>query len=139
MNDEEIKRFLLEPHVAKLATLGHDGWPQLTPLWFLYDGRDIVLIAGPDAVKVRNIRRDPRVSVCIDRPTPPYAGVAVRGRATVEIVDYQELAVPMATRYLGAVEGARLGAEYARSDLATIRVPLERVHSWDFGAGTPNL
>ena len=137
MTEVEIERFLQEPHVAKLATIGHDGAPHLTPLWFLYHESAIVMIAGPEAVKVRNSRRDSRVSVCIDRPTPPYAGVVVRGRATIEVVAYQDLAVTIATRYMGEAEGARLGAEYARNDLATIRVPLERVHSWDFG--TPSV
>ncbi len=36
-------------------------------------------------------------------------------------------------RYLGEVEGARTGAELANTDLVTIRVSLDHVHSWDFG------
>ena len=42
----------------------------------------------------------------------------------------------MAVRYMGPTKGQRMGAEYARTDLATIRVPLEHVHSWDFAKRT---
>jgi PPOX class probable F420-dependent enzyme len=133
MTEDEIARFLQEKHLAKLATINPDGTPQITPIWYLYDGQAIVMITGPRAIKVRNIRGDPRVGVCIDRPTPPYAGLVIRGTASIEEVPYQDLAVPMAVRYLGEAEGAPLGAQYARTDLVTIRVRLDRVHSWDFG------
>ncbi len=132
MNDAEIRRFLEEPNLAKLATINRDGTPQVTPIWYLFDGQHIVIITGPRSLKVRNIQRDPRVSVCIDRPTPPYAGVIVRGVATLQEVAYQDLALPMAVRYMGQEEGRRLGEGYATADLMTIRLPLENMYSWDF-------
>jgi hypothetical protein len=70
--------------------------------------------------------------VCIDRPTPPYAGVVVQGRATLEEVAYQEWAVPLAVRYLGHDAGVPIGAQYAGSDLMTIRVSIDHIASWDF-------
>jgi PPOX class probable F420-dependent enzyme len=134
MTEQDVALFWREPNLAKLATINADGTPHLMPLWYLYDGRDLVMITGPNARKVRNIRRDPRVTVCIDRPTPPYAGVMVHGTARLEEVAYQELAVPMAVRYLGSDAGELLGARYAESDLVTIRVVIDHLSSWDFGA-----
>jgi PPOX class probable F420-dependent enzyme len=125
--------FWREPHVATLATLNPDGTPHVRPLWYLHDGHDLVLITQPRTRHVRNIRRDPRVTVCIDRPTPPYAGVVVQGHARLEEVAYQEWAVPLAVRYLGQDAGALIGAQYAHVDRMTIRLAPDELTSWDFG------
>lgn len=136
MKEEELAWFWREPNLAKLATLLPDGTAHLVPIWYLHDGRDLLMITGPTSRKVRNIRRDPRVTVCIDRATPPYAGVLVRGTATLEEVTYQHLAVPLAVRYLGQDAGTLVGAAYARVDLMTIRVTIDHLSSWNYGQVT---
>lgn len=132
MTEQDLALFWREPNLAKLATINPDGTPHVTPIWYLHDGLHVVMITRPTSRKVRNIRRDPRVTVCIDRPTPPYAGVVVQGRALLEDVAYQEIAVPMAVRYLGTDAGRLVGAEYARNDVMTIRVAIDRLSSWDY-------
>ena len=82
MTDQELEQFLREPNLAKLATIDRDGTPHLVPIWYLHDGHNLVIVTNPASRKVRNIRRDPRVTVCVDRATPPYAGAIVRGIAT---------------------------------------------------------
>ncbi|HZS86177.1 MAG TPA: PPOX class F420-dependent oxidoreductase [Chloroflexota bacterium] len=134
MSELDLASFWREPNLAKLATINADGTPHLAPIWYLYDGRHLLMATRPDSRKVRNIRRDPRVTVCIDRPTPPYAGVLVQGTAALEQVAYQDLAVPLAVRYLGQDAGELIGARYAREDLMTIRVTIDRLQSWDYGA-----
>jgi PPOX class probable F420-dependent enzyme len=136
MTADELTWFWREPNLAKLATINQDGTPQVMPLWYLHDGRDLLMATRPTAHRVRNIRRDPRVTICIDRAAPPYAGVVVRGTATLEEVTYQPLAVPLAVRYLGQDAGALIGATYARVDLITIRVAIGDLFSWDYGATT---
>jgi len=117
---------------SSLATINEDGTPHLVPIWYMHDGRDLLLITRPTSRKVRNLRRDPRVTICIDRPTPPYAGVVANGIAELEDVAYQELAVPMAVRYLGVDAGTLVGAQYAAVDLTTIRIRIDRMFSWDY-------
>jgi PPOX class probable F420-dependent enzyme len=133
MTDQELTLFLGEPNLARLATIDPDGTPHLAPIWYLHDGGDLLMITNPTSRKVRNIRRDPRVTVCLDRATPPYAGVLVRGIAGLEIVTRQDFAVPMAIRYLGRDAGVLIGEQYATSDLATIRVPIGHPFTWDYG------
>ncbi len=133
MTEQELASFWREPHLARLATINPDGTPHLMPVWYLHDGQSLLLMTRPTARKVRNIRRDPRVTVCIDRPTPPYAGVVVQGVAVLEEVAYQELAVPLAVRYQGLDAGTLIGAQYAKVDLMTIRIRIERLTSWDYG------
>jgi PPOX class probable F420-dependent enzyme len=48
-----------------IASVRPDGAPHLIPLWFAWDGDDLVVLSKPNAQKVRNLRRDPRVLVAL--------------------------------------------------------------------------
>jgi PPOX class probable F420-dependent enzyme len=65
---------------ASLGTLMPDGHPQVTPVWFEYDGRYILVNSARGRQKDKNMRRDPRVSVTVMDPDNPYRYVAIRGR-----------------------------------------------------------
>src|SRR3990172_4504248 len=81
---DKWERFLRGRHVAVLGTIGGDGAPVLTPIWYLYrDGR-ILMRTGRASVKARNIQRDARVTVCVQDARPPYASIPVHGRAVIE-------------------------------------------------------
>ena len=67
---------------AQLATLMPDGSPQVTPVWFDYDGKNILINSAKGRVKDRNMRRDPRVSLDIIDPDNPYRHLSVRGKVT---------------------------------------------------------
>lgn len=68
--EKETERFILdvlESHlVLTLATNREDGWPQATTVGYVNDGLQIYVMTFPEAQKVRNIERDPRVSLTID-------------------------------------------------------------------------
>jgi PPOX class probable F420-dependent enzyme len=71
---------------AQLATLMPDGTPHVSPVWFEYDGKHIVINTAKGRVKDRNMRRDPRVGVDIPDPDNPYRHLSLRGR----VVDITE-------------------------------------------------
>jgi PPOX class probable F420-dependent enzyme len=48
-----------------IASVRPDGAPHLIPLWFAWDGDDLVVLSKPNAQKVRNLRRDPRVVLAL--------------------------------------------------------------------------
>ena len=66
MTDAEAAAFLAEERVLVVATIGHDGWPHLMPLWFVV--RDGVPWATTFAKsqKVRNLERDPRCTLQVE-------------------------------------------------------------------------
>jgi PPOX class probable F420-dependent enzyme len=99
------ERFLRGRRVAVLATIGEDGRPVLTPIWYLYEGGKLLMRTGTDSRKASNIRRDPRVSVCVQDEQPPYASVTIYGTATID-GERAGLGARMARHYLGAVGGA---------------------------------
>ena len=68
--EPESERFILDMlarhSLLTLATNREDGWPQATTVGYVNDGLRIYVMTFPQAQKVRNIERDPRVSLTID-------------------------------------------------------------------------
>src|ERR687886_2106332 len=84
LTNAEARAFLLDrPRTAKLATVRADGRPHVAPVWFDLDGDTIVFTTWHTTVKAANIRRDPRVCLCVDDQAPPFAFVTVEGTATL--------------------------------------------------------
>ena len=94
----ELLEFLRPRHRALLLTRRSDGGPQASPVSCGVDeaGR-IVVSTYPQRAKVRNARRDPRVSVVVlsDDWDGPY--VQVDGRA--EVIDLPEAVEPLGEYY----------------------------------------
>ncbi len=65
---------------AHLATLLPDGSPQVTPVWFDFDGTDLRINSAKGRVKDRNMRAHPEVALAIMDPKNPYRYVQIRGR-----------------------------------------------------------
>jgi PPOX class probable F420-dependent enzyme len=65
---------------AHLATIMADGSPQVTPVWFDFDGTHLRINSAKGRVKDRNMRRDGRIALAIMDPENPYRYLAVRGR-----------------------------------------------------------
>jgi PPOX class probable F420-dependent enzyme len=91
--------------LAHLATVGPDGSPQVTVIWIGIDGGQIVSGHMHETVKVRNVRRDPRVVLSFDAPRTPGVFLAehvvLRARATVEAGGAWPLLDRLAKVYVG--------------------------------------
>jgi PPOX class probable F420-dependent enzyme len=73
---------LAQPALAHVATIGPDGEPQSTPVWFDWDGEVLRIALAPFRQKYRNLRRDPRVAISIVDPANPVRHLEIRGRVT---------------------------------------------------------
>lgn len=101
---EEQRHFLLgEVKTGKLATVRADGRPHVVPIWYHLDGDTIVFNTGHKSVKATNMRRDPRISLCIDDERPPFAFILIEGTATLS--DDLEVVKHWATRIGGRYMG----------------------------------
>lgn len=65
MTQEQIEAFLKAPRVAIVGTNRANGPPQLTPVWYLYLNGRIYISMFVKSAKYRNLRRDPRIGICI--------------------------------------------------------------------------
>ncbi len=72
--------------LAHVATIGPNGEPQSSPVWFDWDGELLAFSQTTGRQKYKNLQREPRVAVSIVDPANPYRYLEVRG-AVVEIVD----------------------------------------------------
>ncbi len=113
MDARETREFLLQgPRTAKFATVREDGRPHVTPVWFDLDGDDIILTAWHTTVKAANLRRDPRVCICVDDDRPPFAYVIIDGLVSFD-PDMEHLAY-WATRIAGRYMGADLAESFGK-------------------------
>ena len=70
--------------LAFLALVKQDGSPQVTPVWFDYDGTHIIINTARGRVKDKILCRHPRVAVAIADPANLYRYVQVRGVVVAE-------------------------------------------------------
>ncbi|MYC96122.1 MAG: PPOX class F420-dependent oxidoreductase [Caldilineaceae bacterium SB0661_bin_32] len=79
--DVQVSEFLQADRHAVLATNGRKGAPQLTPVWYIYEDGVFYVSAQTRTVKVKNLRRDPTVTICIDGGRGDARYVALYGKA----------------------------------------------------------
>lgn len=112
----EIRDFLSQgTRTGKLGYVGSDGRPLIAPIWFVVDGEELWFNTGRTTAKGKAIARDPRLVLCVDLETPPYAFVQVQGVAAVT-EDPAELlasATAVAARYMGADRAEEFGRRNA--------------------------
>lgn len=63
--DDTVKAFLQERHIARVTTIGPDGYPHTVPIWYILDGDDIVIATGPEVRKTKNARANPKGAVTV--------------------------------------------------------------------------
>jgi len=139
LNDQELAQFLADQMKVQVATIGPDGAPHLTTLFYVLDdaGRITFWTYGASQ-KVINLRRDPRVSVLVEDGTD-YAelrGVSITGTARL-VEEYDEIraiGAGVMARMTGGADLGELGGQVLDKQ-ATKRVGVViepgRVASWD--------
>jgi PPOX class probable F420-dependent enzyme len=116
MTDEEAYDFLgAGTRTGHLATTRADGRAHVKPVWFVLDGTPegfrVLFTTGAGTVAGRNLARDPRVTLSVDDPHPPYAFVVLEGTAEL-ITDPDALlgsATEIAARYVGPARAEDFG------------------------------
>lgn len=96
---------LADERVAWVSTVTADGRPHLVPTWFWWDGEALLVWSKPNAVKVRNLRANPRLMVAVGDAAGDFAVGLIEADAT--LVD-----VPVPDAFL-----AKYGRELAAGEL----------------------
>jgi len=74
------KDLLEKKAFASLATVNADGTPQVTPVWFDWDGSYIRVNTAKGRIKDKNMRSRPTVALAIMDPENPYRYLQIKGR-----------------------------------------------------------
>ena len=131
MSDEEVRAFLTAgTRTGKLAVVRRDGSPMVVPIWFvLDDDGSLVFNTGAQTVKGRALRRDPRVSICVDDEVPPFGFVRVDGVADVseDLEEVRRWATIIGGRYMGSARAEEYGQRNGVPGELLVRVRPTRV------------
>ncbi len=130
LTPDEARAFLsAAARTAKLATVRADGSPHVVPVWFALDGETLVFTTGAGSVKGRALRRDPRVSLCVEDDRPPYASVRVDGTASLseDLDDMLRWAKRIGARYMGEPRAEEFGRRNAVPGELLVRVAPTKV------------
>ena len=140
LSKSQREKFLAGRHVAVLVTIGVDGAPVPTPIWYLFRDGAFYFRTESNATKTANIRRDPRVSICVQDERAPYKFIVARGTAEIaDSLDWLGREIPR--HYLGVVGGigyrAAAREQIEQGPEVTLVVRPERITSSNFAADTP--
>ncbi len=137
MTPQSIAALLDEQHVAIIVTINKDGTPNPVPIWYLHRDGAFLMRTGANSAKAKNIRRDPRISICVQNEKLPYKSAAFWGTATLS-ADDAGLGHDVAVRYLGEAGAAAYAkmSEGSQEEEVTITLIPERTFSQDYGAET---
>lgn len=131
MTQQEIAAYLAEAHVAHMVTVRPNGRPHVAPVWFLEENGQAFVMADANAVKVRNIRRNPAVTLSIATDQRPLKYVVLSGDAQVVEEDVASMVERICVRYDGPVRGAEFAKELLAEDrLKLIDILVTRVVGW---------
>ena len=130
MSVEEWKKFVTDgAHTGKFATVGKDGTPSITPVWFVFDGQDFLFTTGGSTAKIRNLRRNPRAALCVDDGRPPFSYVEVRGPVSLseDLDDLVGVATRAGARYMGPDKAEEFGKRNGVPGEVVVRLRPEKV------------
>ena len=139
MSGEERDSFLGEQRTCRLATLGPGG-PHVSPVWFVWDGKDLWVYSLTRSQRWTDLQRDPRAAAVIDAGEH-YAelhGVEIEGEAAVvgpvPRVPDQDPQTPELTapERLMAVKYEHPGSMIHDGRHAWLRITPAKITSWDF-------
>lgn len=138
--DHPVAQHLLnsaEP--AQLAYTWLDGTPRNVPIWFHWDGKDVVLGTPPRAPKLTALRTNSQVSVTIDEHVWPYKILYLRGVASIDMLDDVSPEYAMAAeRYMGPEQGKAWVEQLRGQPHARIRVTPQWANIIDFETRLPS-
>ena len=90
---------LLDAQFATLATIGDDGFPQQTEVWFLHDNGELKISLNTSRLKTRNLQRHPQCGLFVLDLGNPYRYLEVRGTAQIEPDDDYAFARKVGAKY----------------------------------------
>ncbi|MDA1129116.1 MAG: PPOX class F420-dependent oxidoreductase [Chloroflexi bacterium] len=131
LSQQETEQFLSQPRIAHLATLRPSGTPHVAPVWFLWDQGRAWVMADAGAVKVRNIKGNPAVTLSIATPERPLSYVVLEGRENITLDGMSDVVGRMCLLYDGPERGADFAKELLGEDrMVLLEITVDRIISW---------
>ncbi len=115
MSQAEIEEFVIAPRFGVVGTNRVNGPPQLTPVWYLYENQKVYISMFAESAKYKNLRRDPRSSICITGDSPDARSVIFSGPVELILSGSEpwvgDIIWKLVRRYFGSDEEAKMYME----------------------------
>jgi PPOX class probable F420-dependent enzyme len=140
MTEDEAARFLDEQRVINVSTLGADGWPHITALWYVMRDGEPWIYTYRKSQKVRNLERDDRVTLLVEdgEQYQELKGVMLKARADIrdDFDTVAQLAEDVFVKYQGhnsdsIDEPTRQALRGQVPKRVAVRFTVEHAISWD--------
>jgi hypothetical protein len=138
LTPEEVSEFLARERILNVSTLGRDGWPHMTALWFVMRDSEPWIWTYRKSQKVKNLERDDRATLLVESGNE-YAelrGVMLKTHAHIEYDTERVLGVgaDLFGKYQGADaddDGLREALRAQAAKRVAIRFEVAETVSWD--------
>ena len=140
LTEAERDALLAERLEARLGTNRADGWPHITPIWYLWQEGTFLLSLGNSRRHIDNLRRDSHVTLCVDidhRPEGPgHAALAAVCFGEAELIEDEQGRSQDHREHRASIPGS--GSSRVRASLVVRRPNSDRYHTHALAhLGTP--
>jgi PPOX class probable F420-dependent enzyme len=123
---EKLQDLFKRPLVCALATLMPDGQPQVTPVWFDYDGEHLIINTARGRQKDRNLKKGAKVTALIVDPQNSMHWAEARGEVAEETEENAHAAfMALGLRYTGKAEYRQLNPGEVR---VTYKIAIKKIN-----------
>ena len=136
-----IDSMLSETRLCRFAVTRKNGGQLIRPIWYIWEDGKFLFSTKTVGIHPRIVRRNPLISICVDKDDPPYAGVVCEGE--VELVEGvgkdHELIGRCARRYLPPdIAEKFMAGPVAQVDRVRFIVTPKRWTIWNAGGDPPH-
>ena len=132
-NNAHVDQRLREETIIWFTTVRADGRPHTVPVWFLWDGETFLIFSQPGTLKIRNLQRNPHITLALDGTKQGGDVVTVEGEAELLSEPSRNMVVPaLGEKYASLIK--EMGADLERmvEDYSQpIRIKPTKFLSWD--------
>jgi PPOX class probable F420-dependent enzyme len=122
MFSDDARAFLQKPLIARMSTIGPDGYPHTVPVWFMLDGDDLVIIAVRSTRKVQHILSNPKGAVTVGGDPADGQGYLIKGDFSIEPDPDDAWTRKLTHHYEEAEQAEKDVADWADLDIIVLRL-----------------
>ena len=132
-NNAHVEQRLREEPIIWFTTVRADGRPHTVPVWFLWDGETFLIFSQPGNLKIRNLQRNPHITLALDGTKQGGDVVTVEGEAELLSEPSRNILVPaFGEKYASMIKTMGVDTEGLVEDYSQpIRIKPTKFIAWD--------
>ena len=130
--DDKTKALLVDASIAVICTTNENGTIHADPVWFTIMNNEIVFGSHEISPTIKNLKRNPKVTVSIDTSEQPNKSVLVYGTSQFDYDDVTSKRIAIFKKYTSQENAQKWVEDMARKfKQVIVRINPEQVSSWD--------